>query len=77
VTGGSKDGYVHCALVCQFPAMYNMLYLVVHAQQGVDIVGLSVVVEAASGRLMPGCWLAGGCLWTDSWHVVGGLLVGC
>jgi hypothetical protein len=54
-----------------------MFYLGVHAQQGVDIVSLSVIVEAASGRLMPGCWLAGGCLLTGSWLVaVGGLLHG-
>jgi hypothetical protein len=50
-----------------------MFYLGVHAQQGVDIVGLPIILEAASGRLLPGCWLAaGGCLLTGSWLVAGG-----
>jgi hypothetical protein len=49
-----------------------MFYPGVHAPQGVDIVGLPVILEAASGRLMPGCWLAGGCLLTGSWLLADG-----
>lgn len=72
LTGGSKDGYVNCALGCQLPAIQYVFYLAVPGQEGVGIVGLPFIEEAASGRLMPGCWLAGGCLLKGSWLVAWG-----